>query len=226
MKCPHCGNFSSSSPCAFCGEKLYDSSPLNKLHKFFSRKVKMGSIELKMLSLVILIIINISVLTFVANCITYYACNIKVAWCQYVICGITALYTFAQCSRAESGAMLKHIRRAFYVLYASFAITDVLSGNNMLTLQFASPIILVVLCVIALGLFFTKTVSAGSLGLTSAINSGLASLSLVISFVAKERFTTVGLIFTYVSFGICVLILLNFILLWAISLSNKFNKIL
>ena len=227
MKCPYCGKTFSqfSDTCPYCNSKLYLTSEYsNKTAEFLAKPFKLGTLELVNRNLIFIIVINICIVSFIANGITFYALNSKVAWCQYAICGALSAYVLLKGIAANRLQTLRYIRRAVYILLLAVSIADLAFRETFIGVLYFYPILLIILSIISFSFLITKRSSHGSFGVTTAIDTALASLPLfVIRFADISEYAS-GVFLSYMSFGIAAVTFVNYLILLLISLATRFKN--
>ena len=227
MKCPHCGkSFSQfSDTCPYCNSKLYLTSEYsNKIAEFLARPFRLGTLELVNCNLIFIIVINISIMSFIANGITFYALNSKVAWCQYAICGALSTYVILKGIATNRLKTLRYIRRAVSILLLAVSIADFAFRETFIGVLYFYPILLIILSVICFVFLITKRSSHESFGVTTAIDTALASLPLfVIRFLNVSAYSS-GVFLSYISFGIAAMSFVNYLILLLMSLATRFKN--
>lgn len=227
MKCPSCGKTfpGFSDKCPYCGIQTYFTSEYrNKTAEFLAKPFKLGNMSLTNLNIIFLVVINISILAFIANGITYYACHLPGVWCQYIICIALAVYVFLKGFLANKLQSLRYVRRAVYIILLSLCVAELAYRNRFSYLISAYSVLLILLGIICFAFLITKRASHGSFGLTTFLNTLLSIIPLVIIRYTTVELSSFGVFMSYAAFGFSALTLINYILIWLIPLTTRFKN--
>lgn len=227
MKCPNCGKAFSqfSDTCPYCNNKLYFTSEYNnKVAEFLEKPFRLGSLELVNRNLIFIIVINICIFSFIANGISYYALNNKTVWCQYAICGALSAYAILKGISVNRLQTLRYIRRAVYILLLAVSVADLAYRDSFIGVLYLYPTLLIILSVISFVFLITKRSSHGSFGVTTAIDTVLSCLPLILIRFFDFSAYSAGVLLSYISFGTAAITFINYIILLLISLAARFKN--
>ncbi len=211
--------------CPYCGNPTYENSVhSNKVATFLAKPREMGNLVVTNMNILLVLAINISIAALIVNLFTYEGGGL---WCQYVSCGVFALYSVLRGFFGTRMTALRTVRHATVlaaIAMSASAIAYNAGGNREAAVTVAEivlPVLAITLGVVALVFLFSGLATAGSFCITVIFNTVLSTVLLIVA-LTNSDFASPTVI--YVAFGFSLFTLANYMLLRMLSFSTKVKR--
>lgn len=227
MKCKKCKHIFNTNDyvCPFCQTKNMPSKFRLKAVNALNKRIPNDKFNLSYLNIIFILFVNLSLISIITNLLFNSLLENEFLWSPFLVVFLFMIYSiFKHISKVQYNMQLT-VNKIMYSVIVLFSVEYLTSVQTFLSLPIIVSSLIVLLNTIALLFLLFGSSSNLSFFVTIIINLIIMLVIFIFSFIEKNYlFTILDKSFTYIAFGLSVIILINYIVIHFISIMKNIRE--